>query len=52
MKSPNTCGSSGEPAENSINIYLLGDVLIDSGTVFDKRRIFKQLEPARSAATR
>lgn len=29
--------------ENSINVYLLGDVLIDAGTVFDKRRIFKQL---------
>lgn len=33
----------GKPADN-INIYLLGDVLVDSGTRLDKGRIFKQLD--------
>ncbi|MBI5309809.1 MAG: MBL fold metallo-hydrolase [Actinobacteria bacterium] len=34
---------SGRPADN-INIYLLGDVLVDAGTVLDRSRIFKQLD--------
>lgn len=36
--------------ENSINVYLLGDVLIDAGTLFDKRRLFRQLEGREIAA--
>lgn len=34
---------SGKPADN-VNIYLLGDVLVDAGTRLDKGRIFKQLD--------
>ncbi len=34
---------SGFPADN-INKYLIGDVLIDSGTQLDKRRILRDLE--------
>lgn len=33
---------SGFPA-NAINVYILGDVLIDSGTVFDRRRVLRQV---------
>ena len=29
---------------NGINVYILGDVLIDAGTVFDKGRILKQIK--------
>jgi hydroxyacylglutathione hydrolase len=29
--------------ENNVNIYVLGDVLIDAGMVFDKGRILKQV---------
>src|SRR5947208_2985279 len=28
---------------NAVNIYLAGDVLIDAGTRFDRRRILRQL---------
>jgi hydroxyacylglutathione hydrolase len=33
---------SGVPP-NAINVYLLGDVLVDSGTVLDRGRVLKQL---------
>jgi len=33
---------SGRPA-NNVNIYLLGDVLIDAGMIFDKGRILAQV---------
>jgi glyoxylase-like metal-dependent hydrolase (beta-lactamase superfamily II) len=33
---------SGFPA-NNINIYVLGDVLIDSGTALDRRRVMRQI---------
>ena len=33
----------GTPA-NNVNVYLLGDVLVDSGTALDKRRILGQIE--------
>ena len=33
---------SGFPP-NSVNVYVLGDVLIDAGIAFDKKRILKQL---------
>jgi hydroxyacylglutathione hydrolase len=29
---------------NAINVYLIGEVLIDSGTRFDRGRILRQLE--------
>jgi glyoxylase-like metal-dependent hydrolase (beta-lactamase superfamily II) len=29
---------------NGINVYLMGDVLLDAGTVFDKGRILKQIK--------
>jgi glyoxylase-like metal-dependent hydrolase (beta-lactamase superfamily II) len=29
---------------DSINVYVLGDVLIDSGTIFDRRRVLRQLD--------
>jgi len=34
---------SGFPA-NGINVYVIGDVLIDAGTFFDRARILKQIE--------
>ncbi len=34
---------SGFP-QDAINVYVLQDVLIDAGTVFDRRRIFRQLQ--------
>jgi glyoxylase-like metal-dependent hydrolase (beta-lactamase superfamily II) len=34
---------AGKPT-NSINTYLVGDVLIDAGTVLDKKRILAELE--------
>jgi glyoxylase-like metal-dependent hydrolase (beta-lactamase superfamily II) len=34
---------SGKPADN-VNIYVLGDVLLDAGTALDKGRILKQIE--------
>ncbi len=40
---------SGFPP-NSINVYVLGDVLIDAGAVFDKRRILKQLSGRKISA--
>jgi hydroxyacylglutathione hydrolase len=39
---------------NTINVYMLGDVLVDAGTVFAKRRILRQLRdrvPAAHALT-
>ena len=33
----------GTPS-NGINVYLMGDVLLDAGTVFDKGRILKQIK--------
>jgi hydroxyacylglutathione hydrolase len=29
---------------DAVNVYVIGDVLIDSGTMFDRRRILRQLE--------
>jgi hydroxyacylglutathione hydrolase len=29
---------------NTINVYVLGDVLVDSGTALDRRRIMRQIE--------
>lgn len=40
---------SGFPP-NSVNVYVLGDVLIDAGLAFDKRRILKQLSGRRISA--
>jgi hydroxyacylglutathione hydrolase len=34
---------SGFPP-NAVNVYVIGDVLIDAGTALDKRRILKQVE--------
>lgn len=39
---PDVWQLSGFPP-NSVNVYVLGDVLIDAGLAFDKRRILKQL---------
>lgn len=39
---PDVWQLSGFPP-NSVNVYVLGDVLIDAGIAFDKRRILKQL---------
>jgi glyoxylase-like metal-dependent hydrolase (beta-lactamase superfamily II) len=33
----------GKPA-NNVNVYVLGDVLIDSGAAFDKKRVLSQIE--------
>jgi glyoxylase-like metal-dependent hydrolase (beta-lactamase superfamily II) len=33
---------SGFPA-NSVNVYVLGDVLVDAGTALDRRRVLRQL---------
>lgn len=40
---PDVWHLSGFPP-NSVNVYVLGDVLIDAGLGFDKRRILKQIE--------
>ena len=42
---------SGFPP-NGINIYLMGDVLIDAGTRHSGRRIFRQLEGHKVASSR
>ena len=36
---------------NAINVYLAGEVLIDSGTRFDARSILRQLRGRTSAPT-
>lgn len=40
---------SGSPA-NGINVYVIGDVLIDSGTALDRRRIVRQIADRRLSA--
>jgi glyoxylase-like metal-dependent hydrolase (beta-lactamase superfamily II) len=35
---------------NGVNVYVIGDVLIDAGTALDRRRILKQLRGRRIAA--
>lgn len=40
---PNVWQLAGKP-QNSVNVYLAGDVLIDAGMVFDKGRILGQLK--------
>lgn len=39
---PDVWQLNGRPA-NAINVYVIGDVLIDAGTVFDRGRILTQL---------
>ncbi len=42
---------SGWPP-NNVNVYLLGDVLIDSGLAIDRRRVLRQIAARPIAAQR